>query len=436
MQLPAEVISTVVLMLHCWGPEPAWHPEPGDDRGRGEVPLMLRHQLRSGGDWTPADEAAAAMVVFDRALGRAGARDDTVAQLRLRRVVAETVDRGDFESICIREWINFGVPEQVLVHIETQRQRRRHERSSPPTGARAYWRRAREQERKVRRRCLARLWLRAAGSLSIGEGNWDPADWLVPGASFLREAELLHGRFEIDDGRNRHADLVGRMIDSLLRRSWRAAAGPGVRLGEADHPGPVTALPPDVLARVVGMLQLRPAGVALCNLRGGDDGDAWREVNEVAAALEVLHGPLRGQPALLALRDEMDVRREMLPDEPEHREAQWLNENMASSWGRHVVDEYIEGVQLRRTNERRSPSAGRAAYWATAVHRETVEARRNEARHFLTNIAEIASESPQAVGYVREILVGESANRARAAGADRREENFGDQDGAAAAGPG
>ena len=52
----------------------------------------------------------------------------------------------------------------------------------------------------------------------------------------------------------------------------------------------------------------------------------------------------------------------MLPGEPEHREAQWLNENMASSWGRHAVDEYVEGVQLRRTNERRAPSAKTSNY--------------------------------------------------------------------------
>ena len=396
---------------------------------------MLRHQLRSGGDWTPIDEAAAAMVAFDRALGRAGARDDTVEQLSLRRAVTDTFDRDGLESTCIREWVSVGVPEQVLLHIETQRQRRRHERSSPPTETRAYWRRARERERRIRQRCLARLWLRAAGSLAMDAGNRDPAEWLAPGASFLREAELLHGGFGIGDRRMRQSDAVGCMTDMQIRHSWRAAAAPGVRLGEADHPGPVTALPPDVLARIVGMLQLRPTGVALCNLRIGGDGDAWREVNEVAAALEVLHRPLRGQPALLALRDEMDGRREMLPDEPEHREAQWLNENMASSWGRHAVDEYVEGVQLRRLHERRSPSVGRAAYWATAVRRENVEAGRNEARHFLTNIAEIASVSPQASGFVREILVGESANRARAAGADWSEEDFGDRNGAAAVGP-
>ena len=153
---------------------------------------MLRHQLRSGGDWTPIDEAAAAMVTFDRALGRAGARDDTVAQLSLRRAVPDTVDRGGLESTCVREWASVGVPEQVLLHIETQRQRRRHERSSPPTETRAHWRRARQRERRIRQRCLARLWLRAAGELAM-VGIRDPTEWLAPGASFLREAELLHG---------------------------------------------------------------------------------------------------------------------------------------------------------------------------------------------------------------------------------------------------
>ena len=134
------------------------------------------------------------------------------------------------------------------------------------------------------------------------------------------------------------------------------------------------------------------------------DGTWWAEINEMAAALVVLHPTLRGTHSLSAVWDEVGRRVRLHPDhDPERRGLHAAAEAASGSRVSQLrIEAGHEDLRLRREHERLSPPVARAHYWAMASRREITERHRRQAGLWLRGIARDARWEPGAWPLLRQ----------------------------------
>ena len=153
-------------------------------------------------------------------------------------------------------------------------------------------------------------------------------------------------------------------------------------------------LPADLAGKIVLMLQSRDQGVAFI-WHDPLTGRAWLEVDEASAAMVVFHRSLSGTSTLTEVWRVLDFRRYMYPlyDE-DHRIAERMRGDRTKR-GLYVRDRWMQILRARRLHERRSPLAGRAAYWAGVTELEKYQLERWMAKRWLCGLATLACEGPE-----------------------------------------
>ena len=137
------------------------------------------------------------------------------------------------------------------------------------------------------------------------------------------------------------------------------------------------------------------------------DGTWWAEINEMAAALVVLHSTLRGTPSRSAVWDEVGRRALSHPGcDPERcRMHRVVGLSSGTQTSRLRYEAGHADLRMRRVHERLSPSTARAAYWREASRRESVERLRRQAGVWLREVANGARLEPWATQLLRERIL-------------------------------